>query len=126
MKNTKLAAEKIHAEYAPKEEKEMAIDKLRALDAEVKRPAKLFAYTFGTIGSLVMGTGMCLAMDVLGKRNKAPGLIFGITGMAMMGGNYHLYQKMLAERKAQYADEILELSESIISEEGKEETENSI
>lgn len=120
-KTTKMTAKRIRAQYAPKEEKEMSLDKLKTLDAEVKRPAKLFAYTFGTVGSLIMGTGMCLAMDVLGKKNKIPGIILGVAGMAMMGGNYHIYQKMLAERKAQYADEIINLSEEIIA---AEETED--
>lgn len=56
-------AQKIRTQYTKKQSTEL--DALKALDKKVKRPANVFTYIFGIIGSLVMGTGMCLAMDVI-------------------------------------------------------------
>ena len=112
-----LMVEKIRTQYEEKNEAEKAVDRLRKLDAKAKRPANMFAYSFGTLGSLVMGTGMSMAMDVFGKNKRIPGVVIGSLGMAMMIGNYPIYKKMVASRKAQYSKEILELSEEIMAEE---------
>lgn len=117
MKNRELVAQKIRKQYMEKDPVEKDMDKLRKLDAEVKRSANLFAYAFGTAGSLVMGTGMCLAMEVIGKKKQIPGVMLGAAGILMMCGNYSIYQKILASRKEKYADEILALSEKILNEE---------
>lgn len=105
---------KIQKQYVEKESTEQEIDKLRKLDAQVKRPANIFAYAFGTVGSLVMGAGMCYAMEVIGNKKRVPGIVLGLAGMAMMGSTYPLYKKILATRKEQYAEQILELSNNII------------
>ena len=110
-----LVAQKIREQYAEKEESEKELDRLRKLDAEAKRPANIFAYAFGTVGSLVMGTGMCYAMEVLGEKKKLPGVILGVAGMLMMCSNYPMYKKILASRKEIYAGEIIELSEKIMN-----------
>lgn len=111
---SKVIAQKIREEYI--EKKPDKVDELVALDKEVKRPAKALAYAVGTVGSLVLGSGMCLAMGVIGKR-KLPGVVIGSAGIAMLAGNYHLYQTYLKSRKAEYAERILSLSEAA-SEEG--------
>lgn len=111
-----VEVENIRKQYVEKDVTEKKFDELRALDRQVKIPAKTFAFAFGTVGSLVMGTGMCLAMDVLGENKRVPGVILGLAGMAMMGVNYPLYKKNLETRKAQYAKQILEQTESIFEE----------
>lgn len=113
-KKNKVTAQKIREEYT--EKKPGKIDELVALDKQVKRPAKALAYAVGTVGSLVLGSGMCLAMGVIGKR-KLPGILIGTAGIAILAGNYHLYQTYLKSRKAEYAERILSLSEEV-SEEG--------
>ena len=110
-----IAAEKIRAQYAEKGPAEQEFDKLRELDREVKRPVNIFTYVFGTVGSLVMGTGMCLAMDMLGEKKRIPGILIGIVGIFMMCINYPVYKKMLDSRKKQYAQEILKQSEKVLS-----------
>lgn len=112
--NKEFVVEKIRAQYAEKEAAEKDLDKLRALDAKVKRPANIFAYTFGAVGSLVMGAGMCYAMEVIGEKKKVPGIVLGVAGMLMMCGTYPAYKKILSDRKAEYAGEIMELSEKIL------------
>ena len=72
-KNDKaFIAQKIRTQYMEKESSEFHA--LRKLDGKVKRPASVFAYVFGAIGALVMGTGMCFAMNVIES-----GTYFGIS-----------------------------------------------
>ncbi|MBR6779052.1 MAG: dihydropteridine reductase [Clostridia bacterium] len=85
-----------------------------ALDRKVKTPANIFAYTFGVVGALVLGTGMCLAMKVIGNI-MAVGIVIGVLGIAMVSLTYPIYKKILKSRKAKYSKEILELSEKIIN-----------
>lgn len=106
-----LFAQKIRDEYAQKENEQL--DELKKLDRKVKRPAKALAYAVGTVGSLVLGSGMCLAMGVIGN-NKVPGIVIGCAGIAMVSGSYPLYKAVLKARKAAYADEILALSDKIM------------
>ena len=69
------------------EKKDTKIDELRALDRQTKRPAQVFAYIFGTLGSLVLGSGMCLAMQVIGEGTAmfVLGIIIGIIGLVLSG-----------------------------------------
>ena len=53
MNTDKIIAEKIASEYAPK--KTSKVVALKKLDRKAKQTAEIFAYTFGIIGSLVMG-----------------------------------------------------------------------
>ncbi len=104
--------ERIRAQYAPVQKTKL--DELKELDKRVKRPANIFAYTFGTIGALVLGTGMCLAMKVIG--NMMPlGIVIGLVGIGMVSVNYLAYQKILRSRKKKYAKEIFALSDELLN-----------
>ncbi len=102
---------KIQAQYMPKEKTKL--DELKALDSKVRRPAEIFAYTFGSVGSLVLGTGMCLAMKIIGSLMPL-GIVIGLAGIAMVSANYYIYKKLLASRKRKYAKQIFELSNEIL------------
>ena len=105
-------AREIRAQYIEKESTDL--DALRALDAKVTRPASVFAYVFGTVGALVLGAGMSLAMKVIGDA-MLPGIVIGCVGIAMVGCTYALYKKLLAKRRAKYKGEIQALSEKILA-----------
>lgn len=115
-------AQKIRSQYMEKESTEL--DALRGLDTKVKKPANIFAYVFGIIGSLVLGTGMSFAMNVIepgtyfgitiGESMMIPGIIIGIIGIFMVSICYPLYKRILNSRKKKYANQILELSEKIM------------
>jgi len=111
-KNDKFIAQKLHTEYT--EQKSSEVDKLCALDKKVKVPASIFAYTFGIVGALILGTGMCLAMKVIGDL-MALGIVIGILGIALISVNYPIYKAILRSRKAKYSKEIIELSEQILN-----------
>ena len=78
-------------------------------------PATVFTYTFGIISSLVAGTGMSLAMQVIGSGTMAMviGIIVGIIGFVGCGVNYPIYKKMLEKGKSKYAFEIVTLAREI-------------
>lgn len=109
--------QKIRTQYTEKEH--TGLDSLRELDAKVKRPANVFAYIFGGISALVMGSGMSLVMTDIGTTigmndTMAPGIVIGIIGLFMAIVNYPIYNKILGSRKKKYADEILKLSDKIM------------
>ena len=88
MNTDKIYAESIAKEYAPKNDSKILA--LRKLDAKAKRPANIFAYTFGILTSLIAGLGMCLSMQVIGGTAflTVVGIIIGVIGFIGMGVNY--------------------------------------
>ena len=113
MNTDKIYAESIAKEYAPKDSSKIVA--LRKLDKKAKMPATIFTYAFGIISSLVLGTGMCFAMQVLGSTviDMIIGIIVGIVGIIGCGVNYPIYKKMLENGKKKYAYEIVELAREI-------------
>lgn len=113
MNTDKIIAESIAKEYAPKESSKLVA--LKKLDNKAKLPASIFTYSFGIISALVFGTGMCLAMQVIGSgmAGMALGIVVGIVGLSGCCVNYPIYKKMLEKSKAKYAFEIVELARQI-------------
>ena len=117
MDTNKIYAEYIANEYSKKETSK--VNQLRKLDAKAKRPASIFAYTFGICASLVLGVGMTLAMGVIGSGVTAfvGGILIGIFGLVSCGFNYSIYKKLLQRGKDKYATDILRLAKEISEEE---------
>ena len=113
MNTDKIYAESIAKEYAPKDNSKIVA--LRKLDRKAKLPATIFTYTWGIISALVLGTGMCFAMQVLGSGiiDMVIGIIIGIIGIVGCSINYPIYKKMLEGGKKKYAYEIVELAREI-------------
>ena len=91
MKDQEFIAQKIRAEYTQKED--TALDELKALDARVKRPANVFGYVYGSIGSIIMGSGMSLVMTDIGAmlvlHDAMPlGIAVGLVGIVMVLSTY--------------------------------------
>lgn len=112
-KTESKAIEEIKAQYLPQERTKL--DDLKALDKKAKRPAQIFAYAFGAAGALVLGTGMCLAMKIIGS-SMPLGIVIGVVGIAMASANYWLYKKILSRRKQKYAKQIMQLSSDLLHE----------
>ena len=109
--------QKIRTQYTEKQHTEL--DELKALDARVKRPANVFAYTYGSVSAIIMGAGMSLVMTDIGAiiglaSAMVPGIIIGLAGMGMALSTYPIYKKLLNARKKKYAPEILKLSEKLM------------
>ncbi len=109
----KVKVQHIREQYM--EQKPTKFDELKEMDKKVKKPAEIFAYTFGTVGALVLGAGMSLAMKVIGDM-MVGGIIIGIVGIAMVSVNYIIYKKILESRKQKYAEQILQLSSDLLNE----------
>jgi len=109
--------QKIRTQYTEKEH--TGLDELKELDSKVKRPANVFAYIFGSISAIIMGTGMSLVMtdiaETVGIQNPMLyGIVIGIIGMFMAIINYPIYKSILGSRRKKYADKIIELSDKIM------------
>ena len=108
--------QKIRTQYTEKQHTEL--DELRALDRKVKAPANTFAYVFGTVSALVMGSGMSLIMtdvaQTLGIASPmVPGIVIGVVGLAMAIANYPIYKGILTSRRKKYASQIIALSDRL-------------
>ena len=114
MNTDKIYAEQIANEYAPKDTSKVVA--LKKLDAKAKLPATVFTYTLGIVSALVFGTGMCLAMKVIGSGTVGAvvlGVLVGVLGVLGMGVNYPAYKRILANVKKKYAFEIMQLAKEI-------------
>lgn len=116
MKDKEFAVEKIRSQYA--EQTYTELDALKVLDARVKKPAKVFGYTYGSIGAIVMGSGMSLVMTDIGamlglNETFLPGIAIGVAGLIMSCSTYPIYLKILNARKKKYAAQIMELCDRI-------------
>lgn len=110
--------QKIRTQYTEKEI--TALDELKALDKKVKKPANIFAFSFGTLGAIIMGSGMSLVMtdigEIVGIANSMPiGIVIGIIGMVMAIINFPIHKAILNSRKKKFADKIIALSDSIMN-----------
>ena len=110
--------QKIRTQYTEKEHTEL--DELKELDQKVKRPANVFAYIFGSISAIIMGSGMSLVMTDIGttigmENAMVPGIVIGVAGMLMAIINYPIHKSILASRRKKYADQIMKLSDKIMS-----------
>jgi len=113
MNTDKIIAESIAKDYAPKENSKIVA--LKKLDNKAKLPATVFTYALGIVSALVFGTGMCLAMQVIGSglAGRVLGVVVGIVGLVGCSINYPIYRKKLEKGKAKYAYEIVELARQI-------------
>jgi len=101
--------EKIRSKYLPKQESKM--EQLRKLDQQAEKPGTIVSIAVGTIGSLLLGIGMCCCM-VWGESMMifVAGIIIGITGIGVVSVAYPLYKKITQKQREKITDKILALS----------------
>ncbi len=109
--------QKIRTQYTEKEHTQL--DALKELDRKVKRPANVFAYVFGSISAIVMGSGMSLVMTDIGTKlgmenTMIPGIVIGVVGLVAAIANYPIYKKILGGRRKKYANQIIALSDELM------------
>lgn len=108
--------EAIRRKYVPQETN--AMERLRALDARVGKKATAVSIAVGVIGTLVMGTGMSMAMTELGERllgeaGFLAGVACGVVGMVILSCAYPLYNRTLRAERKKAAPEILRLTDEL-------------
>ena len=117
MKTDKIIAERIASEYAPKEDRKIVA--LMKLNKKAKQGAEIFAYTFGIVCSLILGTGMSFAMGVIGDKSLITmiiGIIVGVVGIFGVSINYFIYKRILEKGKNKYGSDIVRLAKEIAEE----------
>ena len=117
MKDQEFLVQKIRTQYTEKQHTEL--DALKALDVQVKKPANVFAYTYGSVSAIVMGAGMSLVMTDIGATiglasAMVPGIVIGVVGMGLALTTYPIYKRILNSRKKKFAPRIMELSEKLL------------
>ena len=110
--------QKIRTQYTEKEHTQL--DALKELDAKVKRPVNAFAYIFGGLSAIIMGSGMSLVMTDIGAAigitsALIPGIAIGAVGLGMALLTYPMYKGILNSRKKKYGAEIINLSDKIMN-----------
>jgi hypothetical protein len=108
--------EAIRQKYIPREEDKM--EQLRRLHAVPTQKAQAAALAVGIIGTLIMGTGMSLAMTeigaVLGSLAMVLGIAVGLVGMVLIALAYPLYNRVLKKQRQRIAPQILRLSDELL------------
>ncbi len=108
--------ENIRSKYLPKEEDKM--EQLRKLHNSASQKAQAASIAIGTLGALVLGTGMSLCMTdlgaVLGALALVLGVILGLIGLVMVALAYPMYNKILKQERARIAPEILRLTDELM------------
>ena len=108
--------EEIRKKYLPPEQDKM--EQLRRLHAIPTQKAQAASLAVGIIGTLIMGTGMSLAMTdigtVLGGLAMVLGIAVGIAGMVLVALAYPLYNRVLKKERERIAPEILRLTDELL------------
>lgn len=104
--------EEIRKKYLPKEEDKM--ETLRRMDREAEKPGMMASISVGTVGSLLLGVGMCCTM-VWGSTTWVfvLGVIIGLLGLIIAAQAYPMYKKITRKQREKIADQILELSKEL-------------
>ena len=108
--------EAIRKKYLPQEETK--IEQLRRLHAIPTQKAQAISIAVGIIGTLIMGTGMSLAMTdigaALGSLAMIIGIAVGLVGMVLVALAYPIYNRVLKKQREKIAPEILHLSDELL------------
>jgi len=108
--------EHIRKKYLPKEEDKM--EQLRRLHSSASHKAKAASIAIGTVGALIMGTGMSLVMTdlglLVGEMAMVLGILVGLVGLVMVALAYPVYNSVLKKERSRIAPEILRLSDELL------------
>ena len=104
--------ERIRNKYIPKEENKM--EKVIRLDKQAERPGTIASIAVGTIGTLILGVGMCFVLVWnSGISTLIAGIVIGLIGMMMAGFAYPIYTKVTKKERAKIAEQIIALSNEL-------------
>ena len=108
--------EAIRQKYLPKEEDKM--EQLRKLHNSASQKAQATSIAIGTVGALILGTGMSLCMTELGAALGTValvlGVIVGLVGLVLVALAYPVYNRILQRERQRIAPEILRLTDELM------------
>ena len=98
---------------------ESSIERLRRLDASVTQKGTTVSLIVGTLGSMLMGSGMSLVMTDLGA--LLPGMLslfigvaVGVVGIVGVALAYPIYKAITKKERERIAPEVLRISEELL------------
>ena len=98
---------------------ESSIERLRRLDASVTKKGTTVSLIVGTLGSILMGSGMSLVMTDLGA--LLPGLLslfigiaVGVVGIVGVALAYPIYKAITKKERERIAPEVLRITEELL------------
>ena len=107
--------EAIRKKYLPREEDKM--ERLRLLHSSASKKAKAASISIGTVGALILGTGMSLVMTelgtLLGGMAMIVGILVGLIGIVLVALAYPVYNRVLKRERERIAPEILRLTDEL-------------
>lgn len=109
--------EAIRSKYLPKEEDKM--EQVRRLHSIPTRKAQASSIAMGTVGALVLGTGMSICMtDIAAAMDRQTsmvlGILVGVIGMVLVAMAYPVYNRVKKKERAKIAPEILRLTNELL------------
>ena len=108
----------IRSKYEVREETEDKMEKLRRLDASVTKKGTAVSLVLGILGTLIMGTGMSLAMTelsaFLGVLAMPVGIGIGVMGIVMLSVAYPVYTHIVKKEREKIAPEIIRLTDELL------------
>lgn len=107
----------IRRQYAPQEQTETKLERLRRLDGLVKNTAIIWSLVLGVIGCLIFGLGLTMVLE---WSILLWGIVLMVIGSVPMAIAYPVYKLALNKGKAKYGDDILRLSEELLNESEKQ------
>ena len=98
---------------------ESSIERLRRLDASVTKKGTTVSLIVGTLGSILMGSGMSLIMTDLGAflpgmLSLFIGIAVGVVGMVGVALAYPIYKAITKKERERIAPEVLRISEELL------------
>lgn len=105
----------IRRQYAPQEQTESKMERLRRLDALVKNTAIIWSLALGVVGTLVFGAGLTMILE---WSILLWGIVLMAVGSVPVAIAYPVYKWLLKKYKNRYGEEILRLSEELLNEIG--------
>lgn len=108
--------ERIRSKYVAREESKL--ERLRRLDRSATAKARGWAITVGTVGALILGTGMSLMMTDLGVQLSLPypqiiGIVVGVLGLIPVALAWPVYRRVLQRERKRIAPEVLRLADEL-------------
>ena len=111
----------IRKKYVAPEQAEDKMAQLRRLDAAVTQKGTIVSLALGVIGTLLLGSGMSLAMtdigNMLGLADKTEMLIgipVGLVGIALILAAYPIYNAIIKKERERIAPEIIRLTDELM------------
>ena len=108
--------EKIRKAYLPKEEDKL--EQLRSLHAIPSKQAQAASIAVGTVGALILGTGMSLCMTeigaMLGNLAMVLGIVVGLAGLVLVALAYPVYNRTQKKERERIAPQILKLTVELL------------